>query len=422
VHEAAFWLYIELCYNGGEPNRRDIMKRTWPVLLAAFVALSCADRASDNVTEEQPPAGTPDPAAEAEQEPPPPARFVTTFNAGLARNYVPHVDARRDAIIAALADLDSEVICLQEVWEDADVDAVKAGVKARFPHAYHVATTGEVAGGPACAPQALAPLGECVSGPCKGQEDLPGCVMKECAASFMGLPGDCRTCLAANLAKPMDEALAACTGDGGSSLAYGGRNGLLLLSKHPLLETSHLVLDSFLLRRVALHAKVQVTGGDVDLFCTHLTAPLDEVEYQGAHVTWEREQGHQVAQLIEWVEETAAGQSAILMGDMNCGPAFEEWEVTASSPENFTKFYDAAFRSPYTQEHGHCTWCAKSNALIRGEDLHILDHVLFVRFGEEFLLAERVLDAQRVKTADGEVPLSDHYGVRVAFEVPSVKE
>ncbi|MFH1532525.1 MAG: hypothetical protein ABIK09_17515 [Pseudomonadota bacterium] len=41
-----------------------------------------------------------------------------------------------------------------------------------------------------------------------------------------------------------------------------GRNGLLLLSKHPLKETSHRVLDSFLLRRAVLHARLRVGGGD----------------------------------------------------------------------------------------------------------------------------------------------------------------
>ena len=214
-----------------------------------------------------------------------------------------------------------------------------------------------------------------------------------------------------------------CTEGGGTSLAYEGRNGLLLLSLHPLQETSHLVLDSFLLRRAALHAKIRLLGGDVDLFCTHLSAPLAEVDYGGAFGTWEGEQLAQIHQLIGWVDKVAAGESAVLMGDMNCGPANVEWEVTASAPENFATFIEAGFRSPYTEEHGHCTWCGRANPLIRDDPgLRILDHVLFRRFAEEFLRAERILDDVRVETAEGKVPLSDHYGVRVEFDVPSVAE
>jgi len=376
------------------------MVRLQPVLLAALVVLGCAEKKPEKTSEDEPR----------------PPRYVTTFNAGLARNYVPHVDARRAAIIAALRDLDSDAVCLQEVWEDRDADAVTAGVKARFPHAFRVATTGEAAGGPACTADALKPLGECVSGPCVGAEDLPGCVMKTCAMAFLGLPGGCRSCLAANLSRPMEEALAACTGGGGSSLAYDGRNGLLLLSRHPLEETSHLVLDSFLLRRAALHAMIRVGGRDVDLFCTHLTAYLPEVEYQGPHGSWEGEQARQIDQVVAWVEEIAPFESAVLMGDMNCGPANAEWEVAASAAQNFRKLVAAGFRSPYTEDHGHCTWCGRANPLIRsGPELRILDHVLFRRFGTDFLEPERILDDVLVETASGEVPLSDHFGVRVSF-------
>lgn len=393
------------------------------ILLVFLVAPGCSREEDPEGESEKVSAPEPSPPEAPEGKEPPQPQHVVTFNAGLARNFVPHVDARRPAIIEALAGLDAEVVCLQEIWEDADVAAVREGVKARLPHAYHVPTTAEDAGGPACTLDALEPLGACVSGPCEGQEDLPGCVMKTCAGSFLGLPGACRACLAANLSKPMDEALAACTTGGGSSLAYGGRNGLLLLSRHPLTETGHLVLDSFLLRRVALHARTRVIGGEVDLFCTHLSAPLAEVEYMGEHISWEREQSHQIDQLVEWVDQVAAGESAILMGDMNCGPAYPEWEAVAAAPENFRKFLAAGYRSPYTEDHGHCTWCGKSNPLV-GDDpeLHILDHVLFKRFSRELLLPERILDSERVETGDGRVPLSDHYGVRVTFEVPAVKE
>jgi endonuclease/exonuclease/phosphatase family metal-dependent hydrolase len=394
-----------------------------PILLVSLLATACAREEEPGPAPAKVPPRESSPAPAPEGVEPPPAQHAVTFNAGLARNYVPHVDPRRAGVIEALSGLDAEVVCLQEVWEDEDVEAVTRGVAARFPYAFHVATAGEAAAGPACEPEALRPLGACVSGPCAGAEDLPACVLKACAPAFLGLPGDCRTCLAANLSKPMDEALAACTGGGGSSLAYGGRNGLLLLSKHPLTETSHRVLDAYLLRRAVLHAKTRVIGGDVELFCTHLSAPLAAVEYQGAHGSWLQEQAHQIDQVIQWVEEIAAGESVILMGDMNCGPANAEWEVVAAAPENFQRFLDAGYRSPYTEDHGHCTWCGKSNPLV-GDDpmLRILDHVLFTRVGAELLLPERILDQQRVETRAGRVPLSDHYGVRVAFELPAVKE
>jgi hypothetical protein len=48
-------------------------------------------------------------------EPGPQASFAT-YNAGLARGFVDYAGARTQPVADAVARLDSDVVCLQEVW------------------------------------------------------------------------------------------------------------------------------------------------------------------------------------------------------------------------------------------------------------------------------------------------------------------
>jgi len=354
----------------------------------------------------------------------PPEHVAMTFNAGLARNYIAFVEERLAAIVAELNASEAEVICLQEVWEDADAATIVEGVKGRYPHSYLVTTEADGTGtGSACTSAALKPLGDCVAARCKDAADTTGCVMSKCGVLFLGLTGGCRACLAAHVSQPLEQILATCTSAGAGRWSYGGRNGLLLLSKRPFVETSHQVLDSFLLRRAVLMGTVKMRGGPVPFFCTHLSTPVDEVEYAGSASSWTDEQAKQIDRLISLVKEKAGRNPAIVLGDFNCGPANQEWDVIAENPDNYQRLVSAGLASPYAEEHGHCTWCY-GKALKREPDRKgkMLDHIFFFNFASEIITVARVMDETTVEVEDAtskrEVPLSDHYGVQTEFTVP----
>ncbi|MEM6954419.1 MAG: endonuclease/exonuclease/phosphatase family protein, partial [Myxococcota bacterium] len=45
---------------------------------------------------------------------------VETYNLGLAGAFVPNEAVRRAPVIEAVANLDADIVCLQEVWEQSD--------------------------------------------------------------------------------------------------------------------------------------------------------------------------------------------------------------------------------------------------------------------------------------------------------------
>src|SRR5690606_27482063 len=59
---------------------------------------------------------------------------VDTFNVGLAGAFVPNEATRREPVIAAVAAMESDIVCLQEVWEQSDKDRIRDAALAQFPH------------------------------------------------------------------------------------------------------------------------------------------------------------------------------------------------------------------------------------------------------------------------------------------------
>jgi endonuclease/exonuclease/phosphatase family metal-dependent hydrolase len=189
-----------------------------------------------------------------------------------------------------------------------------------------------------------------------------------------------------------------------------GSNGLLLLSKLPIVHSEYEDFGAFFLRRGAIHAVLEGPDqGELNVVCTHLSTHLNFPPYWGSHESWEAEQ-------IAQAEILADGASAdVIMGDFNSGLSVGE-RITAYAPEAFERFVDGGFLSPYmTQEEPLCTWC-ESNPIAGGGygDL-VLDHVfLGPRLAEHEVSVARVLYSDVVVQDDGAerlVKLSDHAGV-----------
>ena len=122
---------------------------------------------------------------------------VATFNAGLL-DTVGFVPERRPLVNDALAELDSDVLCVQEVWQDDDWDAVVNANEDVRPHAERIEPMPGVPG--LCTPEELLPLRECSELMCPGAgpSDLFACTVSMCVAEVGALSATCTSCLVDN--------------------------------------------------------------------------------------------------------------------------------------------------------------------------------------------------------------------------------
>lgn len=395
---------------------------------AADTANGGADVVTGDVAADDDTAGG-DVGPDAAPEPQPVADFVT-FNAGLAYGYVLYAEERQPEIGPAIAALEGvDVVCLQEVWAPEDVQAVLTATAAEFPHSHWYDTTllPNEGAEPACNAAEAGALRTCAEA--NDCENAPGglvaCVQANCGAEMTALQPECLQCLVANIGGTLDQMFEACA-QGSTLYLYDGANGLLLLSRLPLTGQDQLLLDSTFNRRAVLYARA-TGGGDVPLaiFCTHTTPEFDGVDYPGELGSWADEQAHQIDQMTAWIDEKAEeGDLVVLMGDMNDGPALPP-DIEGELEDNFAKFLDAGFSAPYAaSQDAACTFC-DANPLNPADTRNVLiDHV-FVKGGpaNPSFSAMRLLDEDVVTVTgdDGplEVPLSDHYGVRVEVLRPA---
>ncbi len=205
-----------------------------------------------------PTAAATQPAPAATPDDPPPQFRIATFNAGLAEGFVPLAAERLPLVAEAVADLDADLVFLQEVWTPEAVAELRNASSTTFTESvFPEPIPDSELGDPACTIDELADLEECIALNCAdaSPDDLVGCVLTNCASQYGGLCEECQTCIAANVGKTVDEAIANCT-TSSSVYAYDGSVGIGLLSKSVILDSDVLVLESSLNRRAVLHALV----------------------------------------------------------------------------------------------------------------------------------------------------------------------
>lgn len=370
--------------------------------------------------------GSPDPTCAAGQTN---TMSLATYNVGLAAGFVPFADERQPEIGAAIAASDYDVLCLQEVFRDDDVAAIVSAASGTYPYSYFELTDDPTAGGdPACTEADVEDLLACVAAnDCETDPSgLVACALANCAAEVTALSVSnptCFNCVAANSGLPIDLLEQVCL-EGGGTLRDNGRNGVVLLSKHPLLGTEFLTFDAFLVQRVLLHAQTFKPGtGLVDLFCTHFTADLSNViSYGGTFASYEDEQAAQVAGLLDWIDEVATSGRAVALGDFNTGPEILP-DIEPAFPDNYADLVLGGLTSPYADMTGtQCTYCEDNTLNDVGTSDVLIDHVFFagMPLGTGFE-AERVFENfVMVDPGGGPIAtnLSDHYGVVVTVTMP----
>jgi endonuclease/exonuclease/phosphatase family metal-dependent hydrolase len=388
---------------------------------------------------------------------------IDSLNVGLAGAFIPFEAERRAAIGPAVAALPSDVVCLQEVWREEDKDIIEAAVRARFPHIVrtrHDLTTPvttdidpmcDVPPAPTTAPCAAPALRtaldeglRCLSTNCStmpgndmGQTTSTSCATSMCIGQVGALITSpepdalrCYGCLASSLPTETFGAMrTACQSDPNAGLAFGGRNGVMILSKHPLSDVQTLVIPGTWNRRVITRATATLPNARrVTVYCNHLTPQFDSTAfpYTGRHGCgrvgregWATEQLAQARRLVQWVNEGGAQTPTVVLGDFNTSPASTGVDAEAVETYNYLR----AQLTPAVPQgyQPTCTYCP-ANALNEMRTVPVwIDHIFIKNLAATAVRSfERtfVEPSVTVPSAPGRVNVSDHYGVRAVITLP----
>lgn len=393
-----------------------------------------------------------------------------TFNVALAGAFIPFEAERRGYIEEAIAASDADVLCLQEVWSQDDKERIAEAAREAYPYSAFFEDDldtpiddptdqqGEVPPAPTTPPCPDVDAGDgitiadqmneavdCARDNCStvpGSEDgrttSAECASSSCVGAVATLLfGDaeqqrCYACIATQLpTSTFAEIRTSCETTVNQDLAFGGQNGLVLLSAHPLREAEEWVLPGTWNRRTILNATVELPNeSELDVYCNHLTpifdaAPINIYPYTGRYGEgmtdaggWQAEQELQAQKLVDYVEETSGSRPAVIAGDLNSGKAYPAQDIAAEAAETLD-LLEIAFTPAYAADYTpQCTFCS-SNPVTDTESSVWIDHVLLYNLSADAVVStERVFDQDVVPIEDTVVPLSDHFGLRSTIVVP----
>jgi endonuclease/exonuclease/phosphatase family metal-dependent hydrolase len=354
---------------------------------------------------------------------PAPEFRADTYNGGLGPGFMKLATPRIPAVAQGVAALDSDVLCLQEIWTVEAADAVAAALDAAGMDRWAEDTTGEnETGKDVCTAEQIQPMVDCVAANCADVvgEDVTLCAVKKCqapAALLYLMAAPCLNCVLAQPGKQPDEIRSVCVDGNGASRLYSGRNSMILASRYIMTHREALRLPSSGANRVALMATI-VGYGDtpIEVGCVHLSAKGAIPPTEPGFKDWDAERLAQFTMVSDRLKARANGRPTLLLGDMNI-PA----DPTA---ELYAKALAMGFQDPAADAAPpFCSSC-KDN-LLKGDGTatggSLIDHVLTRDLGSALhpVGASRFLDQPVTVIGHDGNPVvthpSDHYGVRVTF-------
>ncbi len=397
---------------------------------------------------------------------------IETFNLALAGSFIPFEEERRQPLAEAIAAADADILCLQEVWTEADKQMIRMAAETNFPNSVLFVDdldtpldspadqNGDIPPAPTtvpCPPIEVLPgvtvedqmnsAIECVAENCNtiapgdesGQTTSTDCAQEFCIGEVAALIfGDeqqlrCYACLATQLpTSTFAEIEASCPAIINQELAFEGQNGVMILSKYPLKDATNWVIPGTWNRRVVMSATAELpNGGELDVYCNHLTPVFDSLAfpYTGQYgdgltdaAAWEAEQQLQADKLIDHVAATSGDTPAVILGDLNAGRAYPAQDLVAEAAPTL-ELLETVFTPAYAADYEpQCTFCAENiNVLNEGLETSVwIDHVLLYNLDADAVQSTvRTFDENVVPVEGGElVPLSDHYGVQSVLVVP----
>jgi endonuclease/exonuclease/phosphatase family metal-dependent hydrolase len=360
---------------------------------------------------------------------------VTSYNVGLALNFVPYARERLPVNEEILADYDSDVICLQEVWLDEQVEAITEALKPVYPEIYTVPAEQVFSESAACTDEEITPFAQCVTELCPGLSgaEVVACAQAQCVEPLFQLPPMCLDAVLGSVGIPnlTVEALVEAVTQPAGKFAFDGSLGLMLASKYPLeaREFQDFIEDSTSNHRGALYAEINLNKQTHVVGCTHPTANLS-IDYptSGKHGSWEGENRFMQKEMIAFANAKAGDNPIYFGGDFNCSIANEANGVDGEYADNCQLWLDDGFVDPVAEQLP-CTFCYEENLLLipgGGTGGTTLDHVFIKNLeATAALSAERIFDDPvSIESSDPVSELkpedspqlthpSDHFGVEV---------
>lgn len=365
---------------------------------------------------------------------------VTSYNMGLALNFVPYTFERLVANETLLTTYESDVICFQEVWLPGAVNGVKQALGSEYPHIYIEPPEQVFTAGAACTLAEITPFADCALLQCPG---LSGAALVACAptacAAFLPT-GACLDGVIGAVGIPdvtVQQVVDVVTQPAGI-FAFDGSLGLILASKYPLKkrEFQDFIDDSTGNHRGALYAEVELNNKKHVVGCTHPTANLAAtIAYpaSGSFNSWEEENLFMQTEMISFVNAKAGSNAILFGGDFNCSIENIPNAHDADFAPNCQVWLNDGFSDP-SADQLPCTFCEADNLVLQpggGTDAFFLDHI-FVKnlIPAAPIVAERVFDdpvsisalnpVSELQVIDS--PLlthpSDHFGVRLDVVLP----
>ncbi|MGB5283369.1 MAG: endonuclease/exonuclease/phosphatase family protein [Polyangiales bacterium] len=434
------------------------MNRSLIVLSTLALALGCGDSTGENATSRAP-----------EEV------IVDSFNVALAGAFIPYEAERRQPIADAIAAHDADVLCLQEVWTQADKELIRDTAAQTYPYFAFFENNldtplddptdqqGQIPPAPTTVPcpdqffdgeeltikQQMEDAIDCVRDNCstipdsdEGRTTSADCAADNCSIAVLPLlfgtdpqHQRCYACVIPQLpSATFAEMRASCPTVVNQDLAFGGQNGVMILSRHPLKNAENWVVPGTWNRRSILRATVELpNGAELDTYCNHLTpifsippSGINTFPYTGQYGDgmtgpegWIAEQELQVQKLINYVASKSNNRPAVILGDFNSGLGYPEQDIVGESEETFNMLaaaYTPAYTADYTPQ---CTFCT-SNPVTDTQFSIWYDHIFLSNLPLSAVKETARIFDQDVVPVEGDmlVPLSDHFGMRSVIVVP----
>jgi hypothetical protein len=337
---------------------------------------------------------------------------VDVVNLQLNGAFAVYESSRRKPAIDAVAALGSDVVCVTEIWSDADKQAIVDAAKAQYPHSYfakHDWSTkvddpkdaqGQTPPEPSAAPCAqsapkMKTALDCIRDNCaspagsedgKAAEGFSSCLTSKCAAGGLlplltGTPEDraCWSCIFTQILsyETVSFVRDKCATEPRARHVFRGADGILLLSKYPIAGPEAWVLPATEWRVSVYRAPVTLdNGANLDAYCTVLTTPATSCltrPYTGAYGNngkdcieqWTNELILQSGKLVSWVKakSVALKAKAVVAGEFCAGPGYNDGTkdvLKARYPDAYSKLVEALAVGIPEGYVPKCTFCANN--------------------------------------------------------------
>lgn len=353
---------------------------------------------------------------------------IDVVNTQLNGAFAAFESQRRPHVFDAVSALNSDAVCVSEIWNNADKEALAAAAKGKgFEYSYYTAHDWNTPvddptdqNGVVPPPITTAPCAssvdkmnaalDCLRDTCMGKDEnakpdekfkdcIMGCASTGLLPLITGNDDDkaCWSCIFTQSASYQPTAFTRekCATDPKARFVFNGNDGVMVLSKYPIKEPESWVLPATEWRASVLRAPIEFTPEDpttsktpaniVDLYCMVLTTPVTSCitrPYTGQYggesgggatectAQWAAELKLQTEKMVAYVKSKSSNpRRAFVAGDFYSGPGYytqpDNVEVLKEQqPDTFFLLTSNFAQGTPLNYTPQCTFCPPDNAVL----------------------------------------------------------